>query len=1155
MNPLNDTLNLSTYGCLAPLSGTYTIGGQNADFASISEANTIIGFCGINGPVVFELAPGLYSNVSFTGTYLGADSINTVTFTSASGKADSVIFNGMPNGISISNVHHLTITHVTVDAFGADYGILIGDSCSNLEISHCNIICDPAITSTQAGIRYYNNTTLSDNIRLIGNTINGGYYGIYFYGVSQTSHPSRIRIDSNVLTNQYYYATYCYYSDFTSISHNIVQCRDYNARSNYYGIRTYYCNSSEIIGNKITSLNPSITNPYGMYIYYSNCFDTIPVVIANNDIRIHTTSTYYGLYLGYALADLYHNSILTLGEGNARGIYMTTNTYNCFYNWYNNNIVALSGDASYPVYLSTSNAYTADYNNYYSSGDNLGYIAGAKETLDEMRQYGQDTHSVNIMPDYVDMAYDLRLRKGTGMECPQEPLFPYDIEHETRGSTTFMGAYVETDLINNAKLVAFTEPTAATCIPGDIIDVSVILFNRADSVLKNVNIYWTVNGVQQTMYPWTGNLLPDERDTLYLGSFVGAAAENNIFAYSSMPNGKVDDLQQDDSIRFSIYGCPSGSLSGNYTVGTPSSNFTSFKSLITALSNCGISGPVVIDVADGHYPDLHIIGAFPGADSINTVLFRAASGNKNNVVIGASSSSGDGMILNDAAYLRFEHMTFGTTASTAAGVKVQNTLTDVTFDYCNMYSMLGASGNAYCCLSLNNSVTMMVSGLKVNNCVLQGGYINVHTMNCGETSSIFGDITIDSSQLIDAVYYGIYSQYPGNIRFTIRHNEIKNHASSSTYYGMKIGSITSRTDIDTCMSNRFRCSATSTNYGIQIGQTVNYYGQLTGKYAYIANNEIIITGGSSQNRGLHFENMGYIAYYANSVHIEGTGGTSYGYYMTNTSTSYVLKLKYNNFYVNNPNGIAYTVWHSAGSFAPGLVEFDYNNYYTTGQYVASNFTTLNDWITASQEVTALNERVNFIDYPNSLKTDGKRAILPVTPEVPLDILDSVRFSYTNMGCYDDFVPSTFDAKMEEIVSPVNGIPVGVNTSVDIKISNAGYILDSVEIHWMANGILQPTYYWKDTNGLSFGETSNVFTIGNFTPVSGQNTLVIWTENPNSYPDGNVFNDTMMITLVSCDSALYGTYTVGTPTSHFPTLEEVVDKLSNCMLAGPVTFVM
>ncbi|MDD2286291.1 MAG: right-handed parallel beta-helix repeat-containing protein, partial [Paludibacter sp.] len=220
MNPLNDTLNLSTYGCLAPLSGTYTIGGQNADFASISEANTIIGFCGINGPVVFELAPGLYSNVSFTGTYLGADSINTVTFTSASGKADSVIFNGMPNGISISNVHHLTITHVTVDAFGADYGILIGDSCSNLEISHCNIICDPAITSTQAGIRYYNNTTLSDNIRLIGNTINGGYYGIYFYGVSQTSHPSRIRIDSNVLTNQYYYATYCYYSDFTSISHN-----------------------------------------------------------------------------------------------------------------------------------------------------------------------------------------------------------------------------------------------------------------------------------------------------------------------------------------------------------------------------------------------------------------------------------------------------------------------------------------------------------------------------------------------------------------------------------------------------------------------------------------------------------------------------------------------------------------------------------------------------------------------------------------------------------------------------------------------------------------------------------------------------------------------------------------------------------------------
>ena len=111
------------------------------------------------------------------------------------------------------------------------------------------------------------------------------------------------------------------------------------------------------------------------------------------------------VYILYALADLYHNSILTLGTGAAYGIYMGYSaSYNCFYNWYNNNIVTLSAAGSYPVYLSTATVYTADYNNYYSSGTNLGYIAGARASLAAMRTYGQDSHSVKIMPDYVDMA-------------------------------------------------------------------------------------------------------------------------------------------------------------------------------------------------------------------------------------------------------------------------------------------------------------------------------------------------------------------------------------------------------------------------------------------------------------------------------------------------------------------------------------------------------------------------------------------------------------------------------------------------------------------------------------------------------------------------------------------------------------------------------
>lgn len=44
--------------CVSQLSGTYSIGGAAADFATLTDAVASLNDCGVSGPVVFNVTPG-----------------------------------------------------------------------------------------------------------------------------------------------------------------------------------------------------------------------------------------------------------------------------------------------------------------------------------------------------------------------------------------------------------------------------------------------------------------------------------------------------------------------------------------------------------------------------------------------------------------------------------------------------------------------------------------------------------------------------------------------------------------------------------------------------------------------------------------------------------------------------------------------------------------------------------------------------------------------------------------------------------------------------------------------------------------------------------------------------------------------------------------
>ena len=76
----NDTVKISPYACDSLMSGHYTIGGTNPDFADLAAAKVSLNYCGLGGPVTFHLRPGTYTDFTFDENYIGQSAVNTITF-------------------------------------------------------------------------------------------------------------------------------------------------------------------------------------------------------------------------------------------------------------------------------------------------------------------------------------------------------------------------------------------------------------------------------------------------------------------------------------------------------------------------------------------------------------------------------------------------------------------------------------------------------------------------------------------------------------------------------------------------------------------------------------------------------------------------------------------------------------------------------------------------------------------------------------------------------------------------------------------------------------------------------------------------------------------------------------------------------------------
>ncbi len=290
-------------------AGTYTVGGAPGanNFKSIDSVIVAINGCGIAGPVVFTVRPGVYTVSQTLLPVTGASKTNTITFDGSASLGDTARYSG--NAVfNLNGAKHITFKGLTV-VNPVGRGFWLNNSADSNTIENCRIYVDEIGTSAvSAGIVSSASATgLTagsdvDGTIIRNNLINGGYYGIVSYGNSATAKVNKVTIEGNTLSKQYYYGVYAYFNKNLSVNSNTITGLRNTAS---YGMYFLTNDDFKIEGNMIND-----ARTYGVYISAANTGLSLPPAVRstfiNNMVAVPTTAVYF---TSVNYINVFHNSL------------------------------------------------------------------------------------------------------------------------------------------------------------------------------------------------------------------------------------------------------------------------------------------------------------------------------------------------------------------------------------------------------------------------------------------------------------------------------------------------------------------------------------------------------------------------------------------------------------------------------------------------------------------------------------------------------------------------------------------------------------------------------------------------------------------------------------------------------------------------------
>ena len=675
---------------------------------------------------------------------------------------------------------------------------------------------------------------------------------------------------------------------------------------------------------------------------------------------------------------------------------------------------------------------------------------------------------------------------------------------------------------------------------GAAVPISVKLKNFGTTTLQTANITYERDGNIISTYSWSGNIAFNSTSapiTIYTDTF--SLGHHQIRFWVTNANGSSQTANANDTISYSFNAC----LSGNYTVGNATSDFSTIDSAINMLDSVGIVGSVYFNIKPGTYNSHIILKQYSGASNSTWVTFQSSTGDSTDVTIqrSAASSSNNTVGFNNGQYYKLKSLTLkALNSSYGRVIMFEGNTHHIKIENCILQGTTSSSTSSNVSIIYNTSSSSTHDIFIKNNKINNGSYGMYYQ---GKSNNSVKNIFIENNVFSDFNYYGLYLRYLNNVY--INNNVIKTSISTgSSHYGMYLYKLRNYISID---ANDIQLNTTGTSRGIYL-----YYCKPSNasKATIITNNFISVQNlSNSYSHGFYCYRSKHLKFYNNSVNVTGTSSLSasfYEYYCTN------IRVK-NCIFVHNGSGYAYYIKTTSA-----IAESDYNDYYSNGNYLAywnGNKSTLSALKAANNKDThSKNVLPMFISTTNlhtsnpDLNGFGHHEAI-VVKDIDGDLRNSTS---PDIGA-DEFSMPANDAGITSLDAPTFPIIVGNNTFA-VTIRNFGTdTLTSATIAWSVNNVAQTPFSW--TGSLAKNQQADSVVIGNCNLSNGVNILKFWSINPNNFSDDNNTNDTLSISQYVCSSILRGNYTIGGTSADYADFASAIMNLNTCGIDSDVVFLV